>query len=145
MSRISPNKFADRLEAIMSAVARGFLKQQASVFFNVKVTMPQFIILDFLKKEGESKMTDIAHSLSVTTAAMTGIVDRLVREGYVVRVSDPKDRRIIRVRLTSQGEGVVKKVHCQRRKMIVNAFSKISSAEREKYLQILMHMTEHLK
>ncbi len=110
----------------------------------MKVTIPQFAILNFLSTEGEHKMTDMAKFMNVSTAAITGIIDRLAMSGYVVRKPDPDDRRITRVRLTSKGADLVKKSFHQRRQMIMDMFGKISQIEREDYLRILTHIKEHL-
>ncbi|OGW85804.1 MAG: hypothetical protein A2987_05915 [Omnitrophica bacterium RIFCSPLOWO2_01_FULL_45_10] len=90
-------------------------------------------------------MSDLAKSLSVTTAAMTGIVDRLVREGYLRRESDPKDRRIIKIRLTAKGERAVTQILEKKKQMIIKMFGMISQGEREEYLRILTHIRDHLK
>ena len=41
--------------------------------------------------------------MMVTNAAITGLTDRLVRDGHVERVDDTSDRRAFRVRLTPEG------------------------------------------
>jgi DNA-binding MarR family transcriptional regulator len=41
--------------------------------------------------------------MMVTNGAITGLVDRLAQEGFVVREPHPNDRRTILVRLTEQG------------------------------------------
>lgn len=140
MPEISLSEFADKLNQLMPAVIKEFARRQTNELYKGKITLPQFLILDFLNKKGESKMTDIAHFMCITTAATTGIVDRLVRAGYTVRSYDANDRRIIRMKLTQSGSILVKKVNKERRQMIINIFGKISQAEREKYLEILTHI-----
>ena len=39
---------------------------------------------------------------------ISGIVDRLVKAGYIGRLDDPKDRRQVVVELTSKGELLIK-------------------------------------
>lgn len=50
----------------------------------------------------------LARHLSVSTAAATGIVDRLSGRGHVEREPDPDDRRRTRLRLTSTGSTEVR-------------------------------------
>lgn len=145
MKGLSLSAFADKLNEIMPAMAREFLKYQSGEFYKMKVTMPQFVILDFLDSHDESKMTELANFLNVSTAAVTGIVYRMARDGYVVRVSDPKDRRIVKIKTTVKGKKLVRVVKSQKRRMVMDAFGKISAAERESYLNILMHVLENLK
>lgn len=144
MAKDSITDFADKLLAVMPVVAREFSRKQKDEFTTGKITVPQFLVLEYLSRSGESKMTDLARFLSVTTAAMTGIVERLVRYGYISRLSDPQDRRIIKVRLTSKGSTRVESTACERRKMIINIFSKITQAERDDYLKVLLHIHQIL-
>jgi len=144
MSQISLSEFADKMSEVIPVISKDFLRQQSSEFYKVKVTLPQIIILNFLHTQGETKMSDMARTMEVTTAAMTGIVDRLVRESYVTRVYDPSDRRIVKIRLTSKGKILVERINQQRHQMIIKIFGKISEADRKNYLRILMQIRDIL-
>ncbi|MDD5423091.1 MAG: MarR family transcriptional regulator [Candidatus Omnitrophota bacterium] len=145
MSDLSLSEFADRVRDIMAVVSREFIKYQTKDFYRMKITMPQFIVLNFLSTHGESSMTDLAHYIKVTTAAVTGMVDRLVREGYATRLDDPKDRRIKRLTLTSKGNKIVGYILGQHRKVMMEMFGMISAEERAEYLKILEHIQHHIK
>lgn len=145
MAAFSIAEFADKMNEVMPVLIQEFARRQANELYKGKITLPQFLILDFLNKKGECKMTEIAHFMHVTTAAMTGIVERIKRCNYVQRVYEPSDRRIIKIRLTAKGHELVKKVNRQRRNMIVDIFGKISQREREQYLNILMRILSILR
>ena len=55
-------------------------------------------------------MSDIAKKMGHSTAAATGLVDRLEKLSYVERVHAAEDRRKIMVRITSQGTELVSKM-----------------------------------
>lgn len=135
-------EFADKMNEIMPGIIQGFARRQADELYKGKITLPQFLILDFLSRQGESRMTDMAHFMHVTTAAMTGIVDRLVGYGYVVRVYHPEDRRIIKIKLTAQGNALLKKINRHRRQMVINIFGRLSQGNRRDYLRILLEIKE---
>lgn len=139
------SQFSDRLNEIMPVIAREFLKSQTGEFYKAKITLPQFIVLDMLHHHPDSRMTDIARLISVTSAAATGIIDRLVRDGYVRRHGDPKDRRIIKVSLTAKGDSIVRKMIEQKKRVTTKIFGMITEEEREAYLKILEHIRDHLK
>lgn len=137
-------EFANKMNEVMPVVIKDFARRQANELYKGKITLPQFLILDFLSRQGESKMTEMAHFMQVTTAAMTGIVERLVRDGYVVRVYDPEDRRIVKVKLTAKGNELVRKINEQRRKMVIKIFGNISEVDRQDYLRILIQIKDIL-
>ena len=145
MSELTLTQFAEKVGELMPVIMKEFVRHQVGEFYKLKITMPQFFVLDMLKHSGESKMSDMAKFLGVTTAAMTGIIGRLVRDGYVVRVSDPEDRRIIKVKLTAKGTKVVKDMVERRRQITIKMFESISAKERDDYLQIITHVGDHLK
>ena len=67
------------------------------------LSYPQFFLLTYLSSEEYLTMTDIASKMGHSTAAATGLVDRIERLGYVERVHALDDRRKIMVRITSKG------------------------------------------
>jgi DNA-binding MarR family transcriptional regulator len=144
MPTVSLTEFADKLNELMPEIIRGFSRRQSDEFFKGKITFPQFFILDSLRRQHEYRMTDIAHFLDVTTAAATGIVDRLVKYGYVQRIFQPSDRRIIKIKLTAKGAELIQKINAQKRQMFIEIFGKISQQEREDYLRILMRIHQIL-
>mgnify|MGYP001614567880 FL=1 len=144
MVQVSLLEFADKMNEIIPVIIKGFSRRLATELYKGKITLPQFLILEFLHREGESKMTDLARFMGVSTAAMTGIVDRLVRDGYAVRTFYPHDRRIIKVKLTTRGGELLRKVNQQRRQMLIKIFGRISETDRREYLRILMQIKDIL-
>lgn len=134
---MSVAEFADRLNEVMPVVIKEFARRQAKELYTGKITLPQFLILDYLVKNDAAKMSDLARFMQVSTAAATGIVERLVRDKYVLRQSEPKDRRVIKIKITTKGMELVRKVNQQRRQMIIKIFGTLSAAQRRAYLQIL--------
>ena len=142
MVPISLPEFADKLSKLLPEIARGTIRREAVELSTGHVTLPQFLILNSLEKEDEARMTDIARAMGVTTAAATGIVDRLVKSAYTQRVYDAQDRRIIKIRLSLKGRELVQRINKQKRQNIIEVFGKIPSQDRENFLKILMRIHE---
>lgn len=134
-------EFADNVMDI----SREFMKLYAEEMCNIKLTLSQLTILDILSRAKESNMSDLARSMKVTTAAMTGIIDRLVRDGYVTRIDDPDDRRVIKIKLTAKGSNAVKSMCEQKKRMITRMFGALSQGERDEYLKILTRVRDGIK
>jgi len=56
--------------------------------------------LDLIHRFGSMPAGKLAELTGLTTGAVTGIIDRLEKVGYVKRTNDPKDRRKIIVEST---------------------------------------------
>lgn len=67
-------------------------------------TLPRFDVMAALSRAGKGmKMSELSGALRVSNGNVTGIVDRLVEEGFVVRASVEGDRRASRISLTELG------------------------------------------
>ena len=67
-------------------------------------TLPRFDVMAALSRhENGLKMSELSGVLRVSNGNVTGIIDRLVEEGHVVRVAVEGDRRASAVQLTPQG------------------------------------------
>ncbi len=146
MRHTSLPQFADALNEMIPVFMREFVRRvsRARDPLKFKITPPQLIILNFLYTHGCSKMTDIARYIGVSTAAVTGIIDRLVKCGYVVRAAEPDDRRVVKVRPTPRGVTLVKKMNKERRQMMIDIYGKISQKDRDDYLRVLMRVRDSL-
>lgn len=63
----------------------------------------QASILDHLDAVEPTTLNALAEHMGVTAGTMSVAVDRLVRQGYVRRSRDPRDRRRLTLRLTEAG------------------------------------------
>jgi len=144
MTGISIVDFAGKMNRIMPEIMKGFARRQNNDVYKGKITLPQLLILELLSRQGASKMTDLAKFMKVTTAASTGIVQRLVLLGYVQREYDQSDRRIIRIKLSTKGTELLKKISQQRTQSVTKIFGQISENDRGEYLRILMQVKDIL-
>src|SRR5919201_5706305 len=54
-------------------------------------------------RERAMRSGDLAQRCAMTAPALTELVDSLFRDGFVRRLEDPADRRVVLVELTAQG------------------------------------------
>jgi DNA-binding MarR family transcriptional regulator len=78
--------------------ARDALDQAVAERLGINIT--DLRCLDVLDQHGGSTPGEIATALGLTTGAVTTLLDRLERAGYVRRVRDSTDRRRVNVELT---------------------------------------------
>jgi len=72
--------------------------------FSADLTVHDCKVLNFLKLNGPSIMREIAEYMRVAMSTMTGVIDRMVQKGLVLRQRPEEDRRIVKVQLTELGE-----------------------------------------
>ena len=69
-----------------------------------KMTGPQIVCLRQLLKEETSSPSELAKSMHLSQATVTGILDRLDARGMIVRERSKKDRRRVIVVLSENGK-----------------------------------------
>lgn len=72
----------------------------------VDLSPSQYRLLAFLD-EAPSAATALASKLSVTRPSLTALVDGLASRGYVVRTTDPADRRRVTHEISASGRDAV--------------------------------------
>jgi len=98
---------AGRLADFVLFTQRGCILNLSSELNRGQLSYPQFFLLTYLTKEEYLTMTDIAKKMGHSTAAATGLVDRIEKLGYVERTHGADDRRKIMVRITPKGVELV--------------------------------------
>jgi len=95
-----------RLQQLLYALGRrrSLRDPIASTCEDLQFTPPQVHALLWLGQDGMLTMGELARRLGVTEKTVTGVVDRLEREGHVLRERITLDRRVVRCRLTEAGQ-----------------------------------------
>jgi DNA-binding MarR family transcriptional regulator len=79
-------------------------------FLGLEVTMSQAKCLYVVSLRPGIGMSALAEQLDIGLSSASGLVDRLVEHGYLVRHEDPADRRQQQVLLTPAGAAVVERI-----------------------------------
>ena len=113
-----------RATRIVEAQTRELFKER----FNV--TVPRFDVLAALYRKPEGMlMSEISRFLLVSNGNVTGIVDRLVSDGFVVRSQRNGDRRTSFVRLTTAGRAAFAEMSAAHEGWIDRLFGAVSERE----------------
>lgn len=130
-SRLRAEKLAD----IFTTMQRSFILRLSKELGRGQVTFPQYLLLGYLS-QGPLTMTEIAEKMGHTTAATTGLIDRLERLSLAGRVKDTKDRRVFRVTISEGGVQLVNRVREDMVTNLVQMMGVLSPEEEETWLRI---------
>jgi DNA-binding MarR family transcriptional regulator len=93
---------------------------------NYSITAAQFDLLQRVYFNGSQTMTKLSQSLGIAKSTTSGLVMRLVRDGFLNRRRDETDRRVFKVEITPLGEQVIKAVIEMRVKYIEEVIKQVS-------------------
>src|SRR5690348_2442545 len=104
---MSPDAAADALDAYQ-AVKREVTAATWPEWAQLDLSMAQLKALIALHESGRLTVSALAERLGAKPPATSGLIDRLVQAGLVVRDGDPDDRRRVLLELTPSGEDRVR-------------------------------------
>lgn len=93
-------------EATVSAVLTVLRISRALERIDAGVSPQQYRILKLIGEGGE-RSARLADRLAVAKPTVTSIADSLVAAGLAAREAEPGDRRVVRLRLTEEGQAAV--------------------------------------
>lgn len=91
-----------------------------------------------------SSPSDLAEKAGVTKATMTGFIDGLEREKWVVRLPDPVDRRKFLIRLTEAGERKLDQAIPDYNRKVSALMSSLSGSRRAEMIASLRILADNL-
>src|ERR1700761_8941857 len=108
---------------------REFLLNLSKDLSRGNLSFAQFYLLGYLTTSRELTMTDIARKMGHSTAAATGLVDRLEKLGYVERTHAADDRRKVMVSITQKGIDLVHKLRVALQDRVREAMEEVSAPD----------------
>ena len=121
------------INELQRKVERARRDYQLDIWMSLSISIGQLKSLFFISNQGSTNSKKLAKALCVTPTNVTGIVDRLVKQGLVDRTEDPEDRRVLILTPTNAGKELVANLRERKR----SGFSKVLSEMSERDLVIL--------
>ena len=138
----SPQRLSQAIAQLMPSIIQGV---QLDFFVKQGVTQTQFLVLMAIHASERSTMGTLARNLHVRMPTTTGIIDRLVRAGYVRRFPQPEDRRQVVVELTAKGQGFVRQFQAVIQHRWEELLRSLDARERQTFSRVIRKLQEQLQ
>ncbi|MGG1661509.1 MarR family winged helix-turn-helix transcriptional regulator [Brevibacillus sp. NRS-1366] len=140
MSDMSRASKIEELDRVFVEMARYFISHWLEE--EEQISPKQFILLRVLHQKGRSTVSELATILKQSNSATTIALNRLVKAGYVDRVRDELDRRVVWVNLSQKGLPMLEGLLCQRRVLVGKLMENLSDDELEQFTYFLRKMKQ---
>ncbi|KYG06359.1 MarR family transcriptional regulator [Sorangium sp. So ce296] len=114
--------------------SRRLTKGMASGF---GLTGPQLTILKLLESFQDLSLSTLSERIRAQNSTVTGIVDRMEREGLVRRERSKADRRVVHIRLSEKGARLAREIQVEPMEIFRSALLGLSSTDLRDLLRIL--------
>lgn len=102
---------------------------ELDIWMSLPLTMAQLRSLFFINAQVNTTSGKLATVQKVTPTNITGIVDRLVKQGLVSRTEDAQDRRSLSLSTTAKGEELVTKLRSRRTVYLSGVLNRMNEDE----------------
>lgn len=99
------------------------------------ITGPQGMLMGILVYYGEMKVSDLSQKLGLSNSTVSGIIDRLEKQGLVERKRSTDDRRVVYVSVTPKFKDTLQRHFKYAEKQFEELISKASAEELDKIIE----------
>lgn len=134
----------DIVDLVIENVKKLFFPEEW-INLDLKFSKSEIFALLFLDKRHEVTMTELVEYINSPMSTATGIVDRLVRNGYVKRDRSETDRRIVILKLTEDGNRFIKNLKDIILQYLDMALNDLTEEEKEFLAHIVIKIVNNLQ
>lgn len=131
------NSKADLILTLVNKIIKvqNLVVKQSS-FGGQSLTILQVIVLKNLKNKPNIPMTDLSDSLGLSLSALTQLVERLFKLGYIKRTHGEIDRRLVLIELTPKGKKQINDIMENANHAHQDIFKKLKEDDIQKIISI---------
>ncbi len=107
-----------------------------------QLSASQLHCLLVLNEMGPIPPSKIAQHIMVNSSTVTGVIDRLEHKGFLERVRNTKDRRVITITLTEKGKELANNAPLPIQERMINGIKELTPQERTRIIESLRTLTE---
>jgi MarR family 2-MHQ and catechol resistance regulon transcriptional repressor len=126
-----------RLRRSLNRAEQALEELERELLGSAKLCASDLEILERLSRKGDSPVNTLAPRVGLTSGSMTTAVQRLLRRGLVATRRDDKDKRVVWVSATEEGQKLATRANAARIKALQNLFGDWSSREQDLLFSLL--------
>lgn len=138
----------DQVDAVQALMLRLMQVRQIRdplAHLHPDLTGPQIHVVACLATRGlPTPMAELAHRIAASAPTMTGIIDRLERQGFVTRVRDDDDRRVVLIALTEAGQQVFETLRADATEKLTRLLGCLQTEERANLVHLIGRIVDAL-
>lgn len=109
------------------------------------LTGPQLTVIKILEQLGDLSLSGLSSRIKAKNSTVTGIIDRMEREGLVRRERSDEDRRIVLIRLTDEGRELASRIEVEPMAIFREALRSLPRRDIEELFRILGALQVHVR
>jgi DNA-binding MarR family transcriptional regulator len=143
-----PSEIKPNVDSILEAAVYLYTESRRvtkEVARRAELTGPQLTVLKMLEGVGDLSLSELSERIRAQNSTVTGIIDRMEREGLVVRSRSTEDRRVVHIRLTDKGAKIAREIAVEPMEIFRTALGCLSATEMHDLLRILTKIAQRVQ
>lgn len=109
------------------------------------LTGPQLTVIKLLETFENLSLSSLSERIRAQNSTVTGIIDRMEREGLVRRERSTSDRRVVHIRLSEKGQKLARQIQVEPMEIFRGALLSLSQADLRDLLRIMNKLQKYVR
>ncbi len=109
------------------------------------LTGPQLTVVKILEQIGDLSLSELSERIRAQNSTVTGIIDRMEREGLVARERSKEDRRVVYIKLTAKGRQIAREIPIEPMEMLRSALETLTAQEMRDLFRIMTKVAKRVR
>ena len=109
------------------------------------LTGPQLAVIKMLEPVGKLSLSELSLKIRARNSTVTGIIDRMEREGLVKRRRSAADRRVVNIVLTDAGKKLASEISVEPVQIFRRVLSELSEGDAKELSRILTLLARRVR
>jgi DNA-binding MarR family transcriptional regulator len=109
------------------------------------LTGPQLTVVKLLESFENLSLSSLSERIRAQNSTVTGIIDRMEREGLVRRVRSTTDRRVVHISLSEKGQKLAKQIQVEPMELFRGALQSLSHGDLRDLLRIMNKLQRYVR
>ncbi|HHV64383.1 MAG TPA: MarR family transcriptional regulator [Peptococcaceae bacterium] len=136
---------AGHLDSLLQRLSVLTHRQKNQFAEEIGISRQQFDVLCIIYEKGQITMGELCKEISSACSTATDLADKLERAGYVERIREKRDRRVVRLNILPKGEKIIKAVVEQRAERLSSIMNSFEEEDLKNTISFLETLTDKLE
>lgn len=109
------------------------------------LTGPQLTVIKLLETFDDLSLSSLSERIRAQNSTVTGIIDRMEREGLVRRERSTSDRRVVHIRLSDKGQKLARQIKVEPMEIFRGALLSLPGADLRDLLRIMNKLQKFVR
>lgn len=138
-------ELAGHLDNLLQRLSASTQKQKNKFAEEIGISRQQLDVLCIIYEKGQITMGELCKEISSACSTATDLADKLEKAGYVERLREKRDRRVVRLNILAKGEKLIKTVMERRANVLTSILDSFEEEDRMKTISFLETLTGKLE